>query len=284
MPPPTPTQGVSAQFLLEGAVYALEQAGRLLHDAHLLYKNQRYGSAIVMALFSREEIGRYQLIRQLRKRMLETGGAVTTEDIDRACDDHVRKQSLGQFGLAMKVSHGEQLWDILQTRMQNHPQSQEHQEATKRLDAIVKRLSRTLPHDRHELRQKTLYVEPADSGTAWNRPKEQTKEAAFEQIEGGCNAYGGAIDRFTRGDIYQSEDPAFYNDLKAWTDCPLMPNQLGRIVSFANFFPDLIRSTGMTHYRDTMSSPPTLESYTFFRTLWYTSPRSTVHNCWKSRW
>lgn len=37
--------GVSAQFLLEGAVYALEQAGRLLHDAHLLYKNERYASS-----------------------------------------------------------------------------------------------------------------------------------------------------------------------------------------------------------------------------------------------
>lgn len=103
------TQGVSAQYLLEGAVYSLEQAGRLLQDAHILYKNQRYGSAIVMALFAREEIGRYQLIRQLRKKMVETGGVVLADDIDRACDDHVRKQSLGQFGLVMKVSPGEQL-------------------------------------------------------------------------------------------------------------------------------------------------------------------------------
>jgi hypothetical protein len=82
----------------------------------------------------------------------------------------------------MKVFPGEQLWDILQTRMQNHPQSQEYLEADKRLDAIVKRLSRTVPHDRHELRQKALYVEPTDSGTAWNRPKDQTKEEAYEQL------------------------------------------------------------------------------------------------------
>jgi hypothetical protein len=95
MQPQSSAQGVSAQYLLEGAVYALEQAGRLLQDAHLLYKNQRYGSAIVMALFAREEIGRYQLIRQLRKKMMETDGVVLAEDIDRACDDHVRKQSLG---------------------------------------------------------------------------------------------------------------------------------------------------------------------------------------------
>lgn len=129
MPPQTPAQGVSAHFLLEGAVYALEQAGRLLHDAHLLYKNQRYGSAIVMALFAREEIGRYQLIRQLRKMMVETDGVVTVEDIDQACDDHVKKQSLGQFGLTIKSAPGEQLWDLLMARMNNHYESAEYQEA-----------------------------------------------------------------------------------------------------------------------------------------------------------
>jgi len=225
----TPAQGVSAQFLLEGASYALEQAGWLLHDAHLLYQNQRYGSAVVMALFSREEIGRYQLIRQLRKRMVETGGMVTTEDIDRACDNHVKKQSLGQLGLIIKSAPGEQIWDLLMTKMNNHPQSAEFQEADKRLDAISTRLNRTLPHERHELRQKALYVEPANSGLNWNRPKRQTKDEAFKQIEGTSNAYNMALDRFSRRDAYRQEDPTFYDDLQVWEDCPLMPNPLGRI-------------------------------------------------------
>jgi AbiV family abortive infection protein len=229
MPPQTPSQGVSAQFLLEGAVYALEQAGRLLYDAHLLYKNQRYGSAIVMALFSREEIGRYQLIRKLRKGMVKTGGVVTTDEIDRACDDHVMKQKLGHLGLLIKSAPGEQLWDLLMTRMNNHPQSAEFQEADRHLDFIVTRMNRTLPHERHELRQKALYVEPDDSGLTWNRPNEQTKEEAFKQIEGTSNAYNMALDRFTRGDVYRQEDLTFYDDLQAWKDCPLMPNRLGRI-------------------------------------------------------
>ena len=224
-----PAQVVSAQFLLEGTSYALEQAGRLLHDAHLLYQTQRYGSAVVMALFSREEIGRYQLIRQLRKRMVETGDVVTTEDIDRACDDHVTKQSLGQLGLIIKSAPGEQLWDLLMTRMNNHPQSAEYQEAERRLDAISARLNRTLPHERHELRMKALYVKPGDSGLVWNRPKEQTKEEAFKQIEGTSNAYNMALDRFTRRDAYRQEDPTFYDDLQAWKDCPTMPHPLGKI-------------------------------------------------------
>jgi AbiV family abortive infection protein len=220
---------VSAQFLLEGAVYALEQAGQLLHDAHLLYKNQRYGSAIVMALFSREEIGRYQLIRKLRKGMVEAGGVVTTKNIDQECDDHVKKQKLGHLGFLIKSAPGDQLWDLLMKKTNNHWESAEYQEADRRIDAILTRWNSQLPHERHELRQKALYVEPDDSGLTWNRPKEQTKEEALKQIEGTSNAYNMAIDRFTRRDDYRQEDPTFYDDLQAWKDCPLMPNLLGRI-------------------------------------------------------
>lgn len=113
--------------------------------------------------------------------------------------------------------------------MNNHPQSAEYQEADRRLDTIVTRMNRTLPHERHELRQKALYVEPDDSGLTWNRPKEQTKEEAFKQIQDASNSYSLALDRFTCGDVYREEDPTFYNDLQAWNGCPLMSNRLGRI-------------------------------------------------------
>jgi len=224
-------QAVSARFLLEGAAYALEQAGLLLHDAYLLYKNERYGSAIVLALFSREEIGRYRLIRDLRRTMIETGDVVTVDDINRACDDHVKKQRLGHIGSVIKVSEGEQIWDLLKTRMYNHLDSVEYKEADKRLDFIVKRMNKEIPHQRHELRQKALYVEPADSAGLWNQPKNNTKGEAHEELEGASNAYSMALDRFTRGDAYYDEDPSFYDDLGAWNDCPVMPNPLGSRLS-----------------------------------------------------
>lgn len=45
--------------LLFGAVYALEQAGCLLHDAFSLFLKGRYSSSVVLAVFSKEEMGRF---------------------------------------------------------------------------------------------------------------------------------------------------------------------------------------------------------------------------------
>ena len=46
---------VSPQYLLEGAVYALEQCGLLLRDANLLYRSGSYATAVALAAFAREE-------------------------------------------------------------------------------------------------------------------------------------------------------------------------------------------------------------------------------------
>src|SRR5437667_3796 len=178
-----PSQGVTLQYLLEGAVYALEQGGLLLHDSLLLYRNGRYASAVVMALFAREEVGRYKLLRDLRKEMVEKGRTVAVDDIRSTCIDHVAKQFRGQFGVTLKSSGNDQLGKILKAKLGYHPQSPEAHKADAQLDSIAKRLYREMPHQRHDLRQKSLYVEPSDSGTSWNRPKDRSKQTAREEIE-----------------------------------------------------------------------------------------------------
>jgi hypothetical protein len=80
-----------------------------------------------------------------------------------------------------------------------------------------------MPHQRHDLRQKSLYVEPSNSGTSWNRPKDQSKQTAREEIEGAANAYLGALDRFTSVGACRDEDPTFYAALELWKECPTMP-------------------------------------------------------------
>ena len=221
--PSSSSQGVTAQYLLEGAAYALEQAGLLLHDAVLLYTNQRYASAIVLALFAREEVGRYKLLRELRKGMMENGRTVTVEDIEKECDDHVTKQLRGQSGVTIKSSGDDQVGKLLRTTHGSPLQSSEAREARTQLDAIVQQLHGKIPHQRHDLRQKSLYVGPSDSGTSWNRPKEQSNQTAREEIEGASNAYAGAFDRFTNAPAYRDEDPTFYDGLEAWREGPTMP-------------------------------------------------------------
>ena len=79
---------VTPEYLLKGAAYALEQCGLLLRDANLLYRNGSYASAVALALFAREALGRWKILRELRKQVL-AGGSLTIKDIQDACGDHV---------------------------------------------------------------------------------------------------------------------------------------------------------------------------------------------------
>jgi hypothetical protein len=45
---------VTAQYLLEGAVYSLERCGELLCDSNALYRNGSYATAVALTLFARE--------------------------------------------------------------------------------------------------------------------------------------------------------------------------------------------------------------------------------------
>src|SRR6516162_8496916 len=79
---------VTSEFLLQGAVYALEQCGLLLRDANVLYRSGSYASAVVLAAFAREELGRSTIILDLRRKVL-AGDKFTLNDIQDQCDDHV---------------------------------------------------------------------------------------------------------------------------------------------------------------------------------------------------
>src|SRR5215475_183400 len=85
---------VTPQYLLHGAVYALEQCGLLLRDANLLYESGSYATAIALAAFAQEELGRWKMLRDLRKEVLD-GDHLTAEQVRTRCGDHVRKQEAG---------------------------------------------------------------------------------------------------------------------------------------------------------------------------------------------
>src|SRR5947208_14822225 len=90
----TSSDSVTPQSLLHGAVYSLEQWGHLLGDAKLLYENGSYATALALAAFAREDLARWLILLELRKRVL-AGESLTVEALKAACDDHVRKQQAG---------------------------------------------------------------------------------------------------------------------------------------------------------------------------------------------
>jgi AbiV family abortive infection protein len=93
---------VSPKYLLEGAAYALEQCGLLLRDANLLYRNGSYASAVAVAAFAQEELGRWRILLDLRRKVLR-GGSVTIKEIQTRCGDHVRKQEAGVMSTVMRT-------------------------------------------------------------------------------------------------------------------------------------------------------------------------------------
>jgi hypothetical protein len=59
---------ITPQYLLEGAVYALEQCGLLLRDANLLYRSGSYATAVPLDLGCRHSL-RKQVACSLYSRM-----------------------------------------------------------------------------------------------------------------------------------------------------------------------------------------------------------------------
>ena len=49
---------VTSLYLLQGAVYPLEQCGYLLSDARSLYNVGSYGTVVALTAFAHEELGR----------------------------------------------------------------------------------------------------------------------------------------------------------------------------------------------------------------------------------
>jgi hypothetical protein len=95
---------VTAQYLLEGAAYALEQCGLLLADANLLYRGGSNASTVVLAAFAREELGKYKILLKLRKEVLN-GKHLTEKYVKTYCKDHEQKQKEGMASISLGTAN-----------------------------------------------------------------------------------------------------------------------------------------------------------------------------------
>lgn len=212
---------LTANFLLEGAIYALEQCGILLHDAVLLHRNGAESSAIVLAAFAREELGRSGILLDLRKGVI-AGESVPLKDIKENTQDHVEKQDRAQLSTVQRASGNEGLASLLRTRLNSHPHSKEYQDADKQLNDIASRQRARNPENRHRQRLSALYVEPTENGSAWNRPKQKSREEAVHYLTDAVNDYAGQYDRFQSGSL-EFIDPDLFRAFKAWDTRPELP-------------------------------------------------------------
>ena len=198
--------------LLHGALYAIQQAGFLLHDAVALYKRGRYSSAVVLAVFCREELGRTQIFLEARESSLASA-PVSADFVRKQCDDHVEKLRRGQTGTVMRW--GPEYRERLEGLFKN-PQTEEYRKARALADEMVKRKAKREPQDVHERRLSALYVEPNEAGH-WNRPSETSKEEAQELVGDVANDYA------MRRDQLRTRDEKLAAAIAEWRECPELP-------------------------------------------------------------
>jgi AbiV family abortive infection protein len=177
---------VSREQLLEGAWYALEQASILLESAVALYDARQWSTAVGVGMLAREELGRFDILRDLASEAATTN--VTVADVRAKSENHEKKQAKGIRSHVFKSSRDSALGRAIIAKTHHHPASAEAQAASEVLDAAAKAQRRQLPQKRHEMRMQAFYVDIQDSGE-WKRPIRITGAVAHEVLEQAVNDY-----------------------------------------------------------------------------------------------
>jgi len=215
---------VTPEFLLRGYALALEQCGLLLRDACELYEGGSFATALVLAAFAREELGRASILLGFWRRAAD-GESLTVEQIKAACDRHVDKQRAGMLSTVVRGTRETRLGQLLWESAKNPLHSRGWKDARAALEQVIKKLSRSTPDERHKARMTALYVEPK-SNTDWNRPADKSAKEAYEFLVDAVNDYRG---RYQNGyvespaDILKHTDPKLYRALKGMSDRPTLP-------------------------------------------------------------
>jgi AbiV family abortive infection protein len=162
------TVAVTEQTLLQGAWYALEQAGQLLDSAVTLIDAGHFSTSVGVAMFGREELGRYKILRRLATEVAK-GGTVSVADVQSECDDHEEKQQAATLSMTMRPPLGSRLGEAIRTLSRDPPSSPAWQAANNDLQIATDAKVRRAPAVRHQLRMSSLYVDLREDGN-WNRP------------------------------------------------------------------------------------------------------------------
>jgi AbiV family abortive infection protein len=178
--------------LIRGAWYAIEQCGLLLRDAVLLYDNGRAPTAIGLALFAREELGKSQILLELWNAGNQEGRWPTVAEVERACEDHAQKQRYAQGSITFQAGNETEIGKLMQRITTSS--GPEKWEASDQLKELIRKKMKGEPERRVNLRESAFYVDPNISGTDWDRPHDLREAEAYGQLLDAVNNYSGRRD------------------------------------------------------------------------------------------
>ena len=184
----TDTAMVTEQTLLEGSWYAIEQAGRLMQSAVTLFDAGDASTALAIAMFGREEIGRYELLRELAAEV-KAGKQISVDDVNVRCNDHEEKQRGSAAGTVLRPGRGNKLYEALSALSDSNVDSATRHRARETIDVAVNARHKRYPQERHAARMKGLYVDLEPTRKAWSRPVTLDKEVVRAAITDAVNDY-----------------------------------------------------------------------------------------------
>ena len=212
---------VSEQTLLQGSWYALEQTGRLLRSAVVLFESGDPSTAVAVAMFGREELGRSRILRVLAQQV-KAGKKLSAAAVKKWCEEHVTKQVAAALGTTLRINAPSQLAKAVRARFDNEHGSQAWQQASDTINAAIEAKRKRDPHSRHEARVRGLYVDLDSVGTAWTRPAELDAEAARLELEDAIGDYSLECDQL-REEVLLQDYPEMARARATMRPSPVLP-------------------------------------------------------------
>ena len=180
---------IDAENILEGAYYAMEQAGRLLTDAVSLYEQRRWPSSLVLAVFSMEELGKAETLYR-RALDAEETGAKSVEHVMSGQSHHATKLREGRGLLTIDASVG--FWGE-----PPDPDSPENAAIMRQLAETQEIAVRNAPREAHQARMRALYVDLGND-EVWIRPVDTPPNDAYLIVSAANIEYGERKRKFIR--------------------------------------------------------------------------------------
>ena len=212
---------ISEEQLFTGSWYALEQAGRLLRSAVYLFEQGDAGTAVALAMFAREELGRSRILRDLGGKV-GSGQRVTVEYVRKRCNDHLAKQMAGQVSTTLRVAAGTRLSAALRARTNAVPSSKEWRQARETIARASRAKAKRDSPSRHQARLRGLYVDLEPIG-AWTRPATLTQEAVRDEIDDAVGDYECERDQL-RDEVVKQDYPGMAAVRNKMQPRPLLPD------------------------------------------------------------
>jgi hypothetical protein len=211
---------ITAQFLLEGSVYALEQCGLLLRDATALYKGGSYASSIAIAALAREGLDRAIVLRDLRDRVL-SGCRLGLPEINKEFSDR-EEEGLVHMAPDPHADPDCPRDGVIRTSHSNARGSQGDWQADMFAEQAKKEQAQRVRTSRRALQIGCLYVSPDSVWSYWRRPKEHSREEARRFLVDALGDYARERDRIETG-LCHPRYVEYVSAVKGWVGRPELP-------------------------------------------------------------